>query len=360
MKEDMNQWLAPLAWLYGTGVYLRNKFFDCGWLKARSYDIPTICVGNLAVGGTGKTPHIEYLIDLLEKHGYKLATLSRGYKRKTKGFIEADESSTSKEIGDEPYQMKLKYPQVVVSVDNDRCRGVEHIMSSHPEVDAVLLDDAFQHRYIKSGLNVLLTEYNRLFSDDRLMPVGRLREPESGKNRAQIVIVTKCPEEIKPIDFNIVTKRLNLYPYQKLFFSQIKYEKLRPLFNGENRKIGRKTKVLLISGIASPKLLIKQIQKETEYVEIMKYDDHHNFTKREIHQIQNKFHKLAGDDKIIVTTEKDAARLKNHPALNEELKSSIYVYPISIKILQGQQDKFNKYIIDYVRENSRNSSIPQR
>lgn len=211
MEEPLvkiHYWLYPISWIYGMGVRLRNKLFDWGYYRSKSFDVPVVCVGNLAVGGTGKTPHTEYLIKLLQQTGTNVAMLSRGYKRKSKGYVLATEETDVKRIGDEPYQIKTKFPAIRVAVDENRCHGIEQLMKlDHPKVDVVLLDDAYQHRYVKAGLNILLTDFHRLFSDDTLLPAGRLREPESGKNRAHIVIVTKCPEDIKPIDFNIITKR---------------------------------------------------------------------------------------------------------------------------------------------------------
>ena len=184
-------WLYPLSWLYGIGVCLRNKLFDWGWLRSKSFDVPVICVGNLAVGGTGKTPHTEYLIKLLQKNGVNVATLSRGYKRKSRGYVLADDKSNVRQIGDEPYQIKNKFPNARVAVDENRCHGIEQLLKlENPTVEAIILDDAFQHRHVKAGLNILLTDFHRLLCDDALLPAGRLREPSSGKNRAQMVIVT--------------------------------------------------------------------------------------------------------------------------------------------------------------------------
>ena len=213
------RWLYPASWLYGTGVYLRNKLFDWGWLQSKSFSVPVICIGNLVAGGTGKTPHTEYLIRLLSNCGWNVATLSRGYKRKSKGYVLADAQSSAQQIGDEPKQMKGNCPDIRVAVDKDRCHGIEKLLAlENPPVDVILLDDAFQHRYVKAGLNILLTDYHRLLCDDALLPAGQLREPAENKQRAQVVIVTKCPDDLKPIDFNIITKKLHLYPYQKLFF----------------------------------------------------------------------------------------------------------------------------------------------
>lgn len=384
MQKDfpLHPWLSPIAWLYALGVNLRNKLFDWGWLRSRSFCVPTICVGNLAVGGTGKTPHTEYLIRLLQAEGLEVATLSRGYKRKTKGYVLADNRSDARQIGDEPYQMHEKFPEVRVAVCEDRCRGIEELLKLRdPQVEVILLDDAFQHRYVKPGLSILLTDYSRLLCDDRLMPVGQLREPISGKNRARIVIVTKCPDDIKPIDFNIIAKRLHLYPYQELYFSRIGYGELKPIINEAktekvimnekeimnekgimneacraNRVADNISHVLLVTGIANPTPLKEEMSRRYAHVHLMSFGDHHDFSPHDIKEIAQRFDELpATAGRCIVTTEKDAARLKTHPALSEELKRQIFVIPITIEILQNQQESFNQQIIGYVRKNPRNS-----
>ena len=225
----LRKWLYPVSLLYGTGVWLRNKLFDWNILKERSFPLPVISVGNITVGGTGKTPHTEYLIRLLSKE-YQVSVLSRGYKRKSKGFILSTTHSTVSEIGDEPYQMKQKYPHVHVAVDANRCNGIEQLCSHNitPETDVILLDDAFQHRYVKPGMNILLVNYHRLICNDMLLPAGKLRENPNGKHRAKIVIVTKCPKNITPIDLRVLTKQMELFPYQYLFFTTFEYGKLYP------------------------------------------------------------------------------------------------------------------------------------
>lgn len=363
----IRRWLYPASWIYGAGVYLRNKLFDWGWLRSRSFNAPVICIGNLAVGGTGKTPHTEYLIRLLQGMGLNVATLSRGYKRKSKGYLLADSTSNALEIGDEPYQMQCKFPHIRVAVDNDRCHGISRLLQlKTPPVDVVLLDDAFQHRYVKAGLNILLTDFHRLLCDDALLPAGMLREPASAKNRAHIIIVTKCPDDIKPIDFNIIGKRLQPYPYQQLFFSRLKYGTPTPLFPEKQVKgaappcLNQGKHILLVTGIASPALLYQEIRKHTPHIKLRAFGDHHDFSKKDLQQIKKDFTALPGTDKLIVTTEKDAARLKSHPELDELLKPCIYTLPIEIEILQEQQDIFNQNITDYVRTNSRNCSLPER
>ncbi len=358
--------LYPLSWLYSGIVAFRNKLFDWGQIQSKSFDIPIICIGNLSVGGTGKTPHTEYLAKLLQQSA-QVAILSRGYKRKTKGYLLSDCQSTALEIGDEPYQIKEKFPNVVVAVDEKRCHGVEQLLQlNHPSIDVILLDDAFQHRYVKAGLNILLTDYNRLFCDDAVLPAGRLRESASGKKRAQIVIVTKCPPTLKPIDYNIITKRLNLFPYQQLYFSSFQYGDLQAAFPQLQNKDQPQTikvsslqdvEVLLVTGIASPEPLTERLKTYTNHIELLSFDDHHNFSEQDMKFIIKQFNKLNNKNRIIITTEKDATRLYNHPNLDEKLKPYIYIQPIEVTILQDQQDFFNQQIIGYVRENSRDSGI---
>lgn len=368
----IHKWLYPVSWLYGAAVIIRNKLFDWGLFRSKSFDVPVICVGNLSVGGTGKTPHTEYLIKLLHDK-YQVAVLSRGYKRRTQGYVLATPQSTARTIGDEPYQMYTKFPSVTLAVDENRCHGIEKLLAlKEPVVDIVLLDDAFQHRYVKPGLSILLTDYHRPFCDDTLLPAGRLREPVSGKNRAQIIIVTKCPQDIKPIDYNIITKRLNLYPYQQLFFSSFRYGNLQHVFRQEVREADTNTvpaskeiplssltttDVLLVTGIASPAPIMERLEGCAKQIETLSFGDHHDFTHRDMQQIKDRFRKLTGEKRLIITTEKDATRLVNHPGLDEDLKPFIYALPIEIEILQNQQDKFNQHIIDYVRENTRNRSL---
>lgn len=370
MEENfikIHHWLSPLSWLYGMVVRLRNKLFDWGWLRSKSFDVPVICVGNLAVGGTGKTPHTEYLIKLLQKNGVNVATLSRGYKRKSRGYVLADDKSDARQIGDEPYQIKSKFPDVRVAVDEDRCHGIEQLLKlEKPAVEVVILDDAFQHRHVKAGLSILLTDYHRLLCDDALLPAGRLREPASGKNRAQMVIVTKCPDDIKPIDFNIIAKRLQLYPFQQLYFSRFRYGMLTPLFPARANKrqlfsaLNGDEQVLLVTGIASPAPLVREVESYASHVKLLAFGDHHDFTAKDLGQIKEQFLHLEEWKRLIITTEKDAARLKHHPALDEGLKPYIYVLPIEIEILQNQQFIFNQNITGYVRAHSRNSSFSER
>lgn len=352
----INKWLYPLSWLYGVGVGIRNMMFDKKIIHSKHFDIPIICIGNIAVGGTGKTPHTEYLIGLLQDE-FNVAVLSRGYKRQTKGYLLAGDTSSERTIGDEPYQIKSKFRHIRVAVDEQRVRGIENLLTlSNPKIDVILLDDAFQHRYVEAGLNILLTDYHRLFSDDVLLPAGRLREPQKGKVRAQLVVVTKCPEDMKPIEFNIVAKRLKLYPYQKLFFSSLRYGKLTPVFPDEKLRpralqtIREEESVLLVTGIASPVTIEKELRKYSSKVSILSFPDHHQFTERDMKQILHAFNAMDGK-RVIVTTEKDATRLTALLSFPNELKTHIFMLPIEVGIMQGQEEAFNEIIINYVRKN---------
>ena len=357
----INEWLIPLSWLYGIGVGFRNQLFNIGLLKQHDYDIPIISVGNITVGGAGKTPHVEYLIRLL-KDKVKVAVLSRGYKRKTHGYVLANDSSTVTDIGDEPYQMKQKYQDVHIAVDKKRVDGIAHITGDAEtnDTDVILLDDAFQHRYVKPGINILLVDYHRLIIYDKLLPAGRLREPQSGKNRADIVIITKCPKDLKPMEFRVLTKAMNLYPYQSLYFTTIEYESLTPLFAKEKSTIEKEAledkHVMLITGIASPKQIIIDLKPHVKEMTTLAFSDHHQFKNKDIMKINETFNAIKGE-KIIVTTEKDATRLEQLEGLSEEVKQNLYVLPIKVKFMINQEEEFNDKIIDYVRKNSRNSIL---
>ena len=353
--------LAPLALLYRVGIGVRNKLFDWKILPSEEFDTPIISIGNLTAGGTGKTPHIEYLISLL-KDKCRVALLSRGYKRKSRGFILALTESSSKEIGDEPYQIKVKFPSVQVAVDADRRHGIRKLCSSSEpnDADVVLLDDAFQHRYVKPGVNIVLMDYNRPLYEDTLLPAGMLRESVSSLDRAHVIIVTKCPQDIKPIDFRVVTKHLDLRPYQRLYFTTFSYGDMIP-FNTLKRpkmlpELSAETHVLLVTGIASAVSLVEKLREHTEHITHMEYADHHNFTSSELRDISKTYAAIGAEDKLIVTTEKDAARLRSC-SLDEDVADNLYILPIEVEFLQGQQEKFNHYIIDYVSKNSRNRIV---
>lgn len=356
---QIRRWLMPLSWLYGLGVDIRNALFDMGVLPSVSYDIPIINVGNITVGGTGKTPTVEYLIRLLAGR-YRVAVLSRGYKRKTKGYILSTTASSIEEIGDEPWQIKQKFPDVIVAVDANRRRGIERLMTDEAtkDVDVILLDDAFQHRYVKAGHNILLVDYHRIISDDCLLPAGRLRERPSSSTRASTIIVTKCPQHINAMGFRVILSSLNVRPYQQLFFSTFTYETMHQLWGDgmlEPETLRKdNTHVLLLTGIGNPRQMEQDVRKFVQHVSTLTFPDHHYFTKRDVDTINRALQDLP-QPHIIITTEKDAARLLHLEGLTEEVKRCTYVFPIGISIMREEKEKFDKTINDYVQENKRNS-----
>lgn len=329
--------LFPFSLLYGLITAIRNFLFDIGILKSFAFDVPTIVVGNLSVGGTGKSPQIEYLIRLLSPK-YHVATLSRGYKRKTEGFILADGSATASTLGDEPYQFFSKFQSIQVAVDANRKNGIEQLLSQKRKPEIILLDDAYQHRKVRAGLYILLTTYNDLYCDDFVLPTGNLREFRSGAKRAKIVIVTKCPENLSSQEQAKIKAKLALNKEQELYFSYIKYDDF--VFSA-NQKIARETirtqQKVLIAGIAKPDSFFDFLKEENDIC--LSFPDHHDFSADDILQIRNK----AGN-KLIVATEKDYVRLKN--SLPEE---QLFYLPIQSSFL-NQGANFNKTICDYVGE----------
>ncbi len=357
----LNYILAPISWLYGMGVSIRNSLFDWKILPSEEYPVPVICIGNLAVGGTGKTPHTEYLIRLL-RDKYKLGVLSRGYKRKTKGYVLATEKSTSSTIGDEPYQMKRKFNDVVFAVDSNRRRGITNLLSlpDDEKPDVILMDDAFQHRYVTPSLSILLTDYNRLFYHDKLLPFGRLRESKTEKRRADIVIVTNTADDLKPIDFRIIEEEMNLKEGQQTFFTQVFYGPITPVFPNEpgsesHKTIEKEDELLLLAGIASPIPFVRKIKSLSDKAVSMIFPDHHAYEKQDIKKIKATFDNIKSPDKYILTTEKDAARLLRNPSLPEEWKSLLYCLPIEIEFCLEERPTFDELITNHITTFKRNN-----
>ncbi len=357
--------LYPLSWAYSFAVSVRNKMFDLNLLKSKEFDVPIISIGNITVGGTGKTPHVEYLVNLLSKK-IKVATLSRGYKRKTTGFRLVETSSTAIEVGDEPLQIKNKFPDITVSVCENRVVGAENLLSSQNEIipDVVLLDDAFQHRRISPGINILLIDYSRQIKNDSLLPVGRLRESTLQMRRANIIIFTKCPNEISPIMRRILMKDVNLKPYQKLFFTTLDYQKLEPVFNAGKLNndfyTAKDFSLLIVTGIASPENIHKYLKQFSEKIEILTFPDHHNYSDNDLLTITKKFEAIHSEKKIIITTEKDAMRLKDSDNLPDEIKTALYYLPVKVKFLEDEGKAFNNKILNYVGENKSNRELYNR
>jgi tetraacyldisaccharide 4'-kinase len=359
----ITEWLLPFSWLYGIGVKVRNWLFDIGLLKSQSYDTPVISVGNITVGGSGKTPHVEYLVGLLHKTA-KVAVLSRGYKRHTKGYVLANDDTTMPEIGDEPFQIHRKYGDIYVAVDKNRRRGIDRLEhdDATKDVEVILLDDAFQHRYVKPGINILLVDYHRLIIYDRLLPAGRLREQKEGAVRADIIIITKCPTDLKPMEFRVLKRAMNPFPFQQLFFTTIKYNDLVAVFNDARRPITGitpDTHILLLTGIASPQQMIVDLQTVSKHITPLIFADHHRFTPADEERINSEF-KALPSPKIIITTEKDSTRLQHATMLSDEVRHNTFALTMEIKFLLDGEKMFDKKIIDYVRKNSRNSILAKR
>lgn len=330
--------LFPFAILYGWITSIRNFLYDKGILKSYSFDVPVIAVGNLSVGGTGKTPQIEYLIRLLSPN-YRIATLSRGYKRKSEGFIIADANSNSELLGDEPYQMHLKFPEVTVAVDANRKNGIEQLIKQQLKPDVILLDDAYQHRQVKAGFYILLTAYDDLFCDDFMLPTGNLRESRVGAQRSNMIIVTKCPKDISEIVQENIKKKIG--ETVPVFFSYIDYDEM--VYNELDSKSVAEIKIvdkLLLAGIAKPEPFFRYLQSDND--EQLVYPDHHHFTENDIKEINNK-HK-----DLIITTEKDYVRLKEH-----QLNTPVYYLPIKSSFISDNSN-FDNLLLHYVGTNTRN------
>ena len=335
--------------LFGGVAWLRNKAFDYELLATKQFDIPTICIGNISVGGTGKTPHTEYIIRLLADKK-RLAVLSRGYKRKTTGFVLADDNATVQTIGDEPFQMQRKFPKITVAVDEKRVHGIEQLLTLPTPPEVVLLDDAFQHRHVTPSFSVVLVDYNRPIHTDTYLPLGRLRESVKGLNRAHCVIVTKCPTDGK-INETAWRKALQLSPNQALFFSTFTYEAPKPLFNGkpliweENR--AQKPHILVVTGVVSATGLYDYVTPFAETLHTLSFGDHHDFTKTDLETIQKEFDRLP-EPKLIITTEKDASRLLHNPFVSDEIKSAIYTVGIQVEFLNNQGTEFDELLLNHV------------
>ncbi len=351
--------LLPLSLIYGIVVQIRNKMFDIGLLPSKEFNLPIISIGNITAGGTGKTPMTQYLVELL-KDEFIVAVLSRGYKRRSKGFFLADNFSTPESIGDEPYQIKNRYPEIIVAVCNKRVEGVRKILYAHPETEIILLDDAYQHRYIKPGLSILLIDFNNPVTKDFLLPAGLLREPVSEIKRANIVVVTKCPDKLKPIDRRIMIKELDLFPFQHLFFTSVQYGKLLPVYKGNTEADKEQLKkdkahIILFTGIANPRPLRWFARGISTKIQSLAFPDHHNFTQKDLQKLEEIYDSINEESKLILTTEKDAVRLKSMDYIPEKLKETMYFVPIATYFLYDKSKEFNQHVLNYVRGNKKNS-----
>ena len=345
MLRSFRYLLLPFSLIYGGMVWLRNVLYDKNIFRSTSFNFPIICIGNLAAGGTGKTPMVEYLLRMLKKD-YKLATLSRGYKRKTSGFAIANENSTALEIGDEPMQFHLKFRDVTVAVGEERLVAIPQLLHDRPDTELIILDDAFQHRPVRAGLNILLTEYKNLYTRDLMLPAGDLRDVRVSSKRADIIVVTKCKADLTEEEKNAVVKEIDPGEEQNLFFTTIVYSDPVHLFNNEQITISEKMDALLLCGIANPRPLKEFLNTRVHAYDMLRFPDHHIFNSDDLAEIKRHFDKIPSTNKIILTTEKDAVRLKK---FEEQLRDlPIYAIPIEHKFLFDAEAEFREELVKFI------------
>ncbi|MBD5233376.1 MAG: tetraacyldisaccharide 4'-kinase [Bacteroidales bacterium] len=344
--------LLPSSKLYGGITYMRNKFFDWNLLKEVEFDVPVVCVGNLAVGGTGKTPHVEYIVESFRRKRH-VAVLSRGYRRDTKGFIMACHTSMPRDIGDESYQIYRKFGgEVVVAVCEDRVAGIRELLRLDPKIDLIVLDDAFQHRYVKPAVSIVITEYNHPLSKDHMLPYGRLREPARGINRADIVCVAKCPENLSPIDYRVVKKDYDLFPSQYLFFTKLAYQPLSPVFPDIATGVPYldwltpSDSILAVAGIGNPRPFIRYLKSFGAKVKVDIFADHHQYTRKDLDYLLERYRSLKGSQRLLVTTEKDAVRMAANPYFPHDIKASTCYLPIKVAFLNPDSDPTLEEVIE--------------
>lgn len=345
MFDRIRKLLYPFSLLYGVGVWVRNKLYDSNVFRSADFNFPIICIGNLSLGGTGKTPMTEYLIRILQGK-YKIAVLSRGYKRKTKGFVLAGSETGPLEIGDEPMQIHKKFPDITVGVAEERILGIPLLLQARPDTELILLDDAFQHREVRSGLNILLTQYHHLYTRDRLLPAGNLRDTRSSSKRAHLIVITKCPHDITEEEQRALIGEIDPQPHQSVFFTKIGNDAPYHLFTGEKHELKAEDSVLLVCGIASPQPLEQMLKNSVRRCDLLSFGDHHIFNQDNLRQISRQFEKLEGKNKIILTTEKDGIRLAKFEKKMAHLP--VYVLPVAHQFLFGEATDFELEVLKYI------------
>jgi tetraacyldisaccharide 4'-kinase len=337
--------LLPFAILYWFIIWLRDWLYRKGIFKSAAFGLPLICVGNLSVGGTGKSPMVEYLV-LHLKGRFKVATLSRGYKRKTKGYALATKDSTAIDIGDEPMLFHSKFPDIPVAVGEERLVAIPQLLHDEPQTEVIILDDAFQHRSIQAGFNIILTDYSNLFTKDFYLPTGDLRDLKSSYKRGDVIIVTKCPAELSLEEKNEIIREVNPLLHQSVYFTTIVYGKPYHITRHHHVLIDENTEVLLVTGIANPSSLKSLLEAEVDTYHMMHFPDHHIFTIDDWRDILARFGKMETNNKMILTTEKDAMRLLK---FSQELDGiPFYVIPIEHKFLFQQANEFNDKVIHFI------------
>ncbi len=351
----LNYLLWPFSFLYGVGVWIRHKLFDWKVIASEEIDIPVVCVGNITVGGTGKTPMSEYLIANLSRN-FRVALLSRGYGRRTKGFLEVLTTTPFRDSGDEPKQMKLKFPETMVAVCEDRNEGIRRIREADPAVNLIIMDDAFQYRRVEAWANVVLMDYSRPVWRDHLMPRGRLRDLTGQMHRANFVVVTKCPPDMNAIDMRLVTKSLGLFPYQSLFFSEMRNGAAAPLYPDCADDLREGASVIVMAGVASPAPLVEEMSKRYNVVSTLIFPDHHPYRMRDLDRMQRALED-APPGTVIVTTEKDAVKLTNRKRIPEAIQRKLYFVPVQLEFIEGTGSEFLRKLYTYVRSNQKYSLL---
>jgi len=339
--------LYPFSLIYSLVIGMRNLFFDLGIFSSKEYSVPIICIGNITAGGTGKTPHTEYLLYLLCDK--KTAVLSRGYNRKTKGLVWVYVDSNPENVGDEPLQIKQKFPDTIVVVSGNRRKGIEEILKKYPETEVILMDDGFQHRWVKAGLNIVLNNYNNPIYSDHLLPYGSLREKKSELQRADIIITSKCPE-MTPTEKIGINNQLTTSAHQNSFFSSIIYNNWKLISTSEKISTNDKYHITLVTSVANADNLKLHLEENGHIVNHLSFPDHHNFTKTDIENILSEYYSITSDKNIILSTEKDKVKLTNFKTKFDGIK--LFFIPINIKI--DREQEFNNLITDYVTNHKRN------
>ena len=334
--------------IYRLIISFRNFLFDTRIITSEEYRIPIICVGNITVGGTGKTPQVEYLIRILSN--YKVCVLSRGYGRKTKGLIIVDTTSSSYDVGDEPLQIKQKFPQTKVIVCEKRKDGIKHILKDQ-DVDIIIMDDGFQHRRIKAGLNIIMNNYNEPFYSDKMLPLGKLRDQKISIDRAEIIITSKCPENMNATERQLITNNVSTYPSQKIYFSSIKYKDIISVFSGEKIDMSETSNIILITSIADPTSLINFLQQKNYSLNHVKFRDHYNYTQQDISNILHLFNTSKSSKNIILTTEKDKVKFGK---FRSQFRDVTFGF-LPIEVNMYNEKEFKTQILTYVREYKRSS-----
>lgn len=341
--------LIPLSWIYRLVIVIRHRLFDWGVLRSEKFDIPIICVGNITVGGTGKTPVVETIVGGLGKK-FNIAVLSRGYGRKSKGYLEVETDTPFRKSGDEPKQIKIKYPRTVVAVCEKRAEGIRTLRERHPEIDLIVMDDGFQHRYVEPAINIVLMDYNRPIVRDRMLPAGSLRDLPSQMHRAHYVIVTKCPGDMQPISRRLRTKELALYPYQELFFTTIESGSPRALYRREfDVQAAERRHAVVMAGIGNPKPFVKYVESRYEVIETFLFGDHHVYGSDDLRRVAKAL-SSAPEDTVLLTTEKDAVKLTSGRKVPHLVRQRLCYIPISISFMEDSKEDFLQKLEHDVRK----------